>query len=105
MSAQLNETSSYSPKYSDQNATEVRSPEVSREMDNLISICEVLEKQVSALEVRLAPVIAQRKEGDTDNQKNPEPVRVPLAQSIFERHRHLTTLSDQLHSIMNRIEV
>lgn len=96
------------PIYSPQTATEAaeaRTPEVSREMDNLISVCDVLEKQISSLEVRLLPVVAQRKEGGNDVQKNPEPVRCPLAQSLHERHRHLIALSDQLHSITNRLEV
>jgi hypothetical protein len=82
-----------------------RQPEVSCEMERLTTQCETLDKQFSELETKLMTVLAQRGEGNVSDQKNPEPVRVPLAQAIHDRVAHLSQLSDRLQSIINRIEV
>jgi hypothetical protein len=85
--------------------TEVRQPEVSGEMDRLAIQCETLDKQLHQLEQRLEPVLAQRSDGESANTKNPEPVRVPLAQSLHDRVYHLSLMSDRLQSTINRIEL
>jgi hypothetical protein len=85
--------------------TAPKQPEVSSEMERLMAQCETIEKQISQLETRLATVLAQRAETGQADAKVPEPVRVPLAQAIHGRVKHLSDLSDQLQSIINRIEV
>ena len=82
-----------------------RQPEVSCEMERLVSQCETIDKQFSDLEMKLVTVLAQRSEPATDGAKVPEPVRVPLAQAIHDRVAHPSQLSDRLQSIINRIEV
>lgn len=86
-------------------ASPVHQPEVSGEMERLGNQCETLDKQLSELETRLMTVLAQRAESNGDSAKNPEPVRVPLAQAIHDRVYHLSVLSDKVQSIINRIEV
>lgn len=82
-----------------------RTPEVSNEMEQLASQCEVLDKGIAELELRLMTVIAQRSEDAVASNKTPEPVRVPLAQSLHDRALHLTLINDRVRSIMNRLEV
>lgn len=82
-----------------------RQPEVLVAMDQQAMRCKALDEQLSALEDRLQPVLAQHAEKGTGDAKNPEPVRVPLAQRIHEHSSYLARLSDRLQSILNRIEL
>jgi hypothetical protein len=84
-----------------------RQPEVSTEMDRLHIQCEVLDKGLSELELRLTTILAQRI--DLDNKKelggHPEPIRVPLAQAIRDESNTLVLLNERVQSIISRIEV
>lgn len=88
------------------NAVPERQPEVSNEMGKLTTQCEVLSKQLDELETRLVKVLALRSENASANPTgSPEPVRVPLAQAIHDHVRLLSGLSEQLKSIINRVEL
>ncbi len=92
--------------YASGTASEVtRQSEVSTEVETLANQCEHIDKQVTALEQRLHLVLAQRSEESGNGQKNPEPVRVPLAQNIHDRAYHLSLISMKLESIIGRIEL
>jgi hypothetical protein len=91
--------------YDNQSAGPTRQPEVSVVMDVQAMRCKALEEQITVLEDRLQPVLAQHAEKGGGETKPPEPVRVPLAQRIHEHSSHLSRLSDRLQSIINRIEL
>lgn len=106
MSAQLNVGSAgYPPSSTYSNQPETRSPEVSREMERLTRECEALNKNLDELETKLLTVLSIPKAVEGGSQSAPEPVRVPLAQGIYDRAQHLSRVNDQLQSIINRIEV
>lgn len=82
-----------------------RDPQVAAEMDRLASTCEKLEAHLNSLEARLTQVLTPKPQTAETNQAVPEPVRVPLAQAIHDRVKHLSQLSEQLQSLIGRIEV
>lgn len=82
-----------------------RQPEVSSEMERLTTQCKMIDEQLAQLEQKLNTVLAQRADKGAEVTSAPEPVRVPLAQAIHDRVHHLSLLSDQLTSIINRVEV
>lgn len=107
MSAQMNQTG-YVPSADsfNVNPTPIPQSEVSSEMERLTSQCIALEKHISELESRIGPILSQRSGGDSTAQTGaPEPVLVPLAQLIRERGKQLYSLSEQLASIIKRIEL
>ena len=110
MSAQLNQTG-YVPSASSFDVppaqlAQVPQSEVGSEMERLTSQCIALEKHINELESRIGPILSQRSGSEQAAQTGaPEPVLVPLAQGIRERGKHLYGLSEQLASIIKRIEL
>lgn len=107
MSAALNH-SEYIPSETSFNVPQVGTisqSEVGSEVEKLTTQCLTLEKQIAELAQRLGPVLRQLPQGNTGSTSTPEPVLVPLAQTLHERVKHLSGLSDQLASVINRVEL
>lgn len=87
-------------------ATEVRIGEVEIELNRLCEQRQELDGRLQELEKRLNPILATRPEtGQADSKGQPEPVRVPLAQSIHDQVFNLSQMNDHLQSVLNRIEL
>ena len=85
---------------------QVPQSEVGSEMEKLTGQCIALEKHIAELESRIGPILSQRSRGSEQAQTGaPEPVLVPLAQGLHERVKHLGGLSEQLATIISRIEL
>lgn len=98
-------SANYATNAVNSNVPEVKVGEVEQETLRLIGQEEVLSKQISELEMRLTPVLAQRAEMVQPGSSQPEPVRVPLAEMLHQRVYQFSRLSDSLQSIINRIEL
>jgi|ERR1041384_4957086 hypothetical protein len=90
-------------------ATEpVRQSEVNVEFARVEECTGYIDKIISELEERLGrSILAQHKPSGagSDNQPSaPEPIRVPLAQSLFEHGTRLERIRERLSSILSRIE-
>lgn len=82
-----------------------RQSEVSEQMQRLQATTEYIDKIVSELEAALSQsILAQRKEGGAETATQPEPVRVPMAQALYDRAYHLETIRERLSSILSRLE-
>lgn len=84
----------------------VRVTEVSQEFTRAEEVTAYIEKCVEELEAQLGrSILAQHKNGAGQaDTKNPEPVRVPLAQSLYEHSSRLERIRERLSSILNRLE-
>lgn len=85
---------------------EVRQTEVESAFSRVDECTSYIDKLTSELEDKLSrSILAQNKSGEAQgNVKNPEPVRVPLAQAMHEHGNHLEAISERLSSIINRLE-
>lgn len=86
-------------------ATDVKIGEVEQELSALVEERKILDERLQLLEKRIGSVLAQRPESGQNTTSTPEPVRVPLAQSIHEQVFNLAQMNAQLTSILNRIEL
>lgn len=85
--------------------TERKAGEVEQEVARMSTEREVLDKLIQELEQRLLPVLAIRA-GEAGNTANvPEPMRVPLADSLHTHGTNLIHMGIQLRSIIDRIEL
>jgi len=86
--------------------TAVRPTEVQQEFAKVDEATGYIDKMMSELEERLShSILAQRKEIKTESASTaPEPVRVPLAQSLYEHAVRLERIRERLSSILSRIE-
>jgi hypothetical protein len=88
-------------------AQETGQSEIAVEFVRVDETTSYIDKCVGELETRLAQsILAQRKEANAaqSEAKNPEPVRVPLAQSLYEHGTRLENIRERLSSMLNRIE-
>jgi hypothetical protein len=79
--------------------------QVAREMEELNTQLEILEKTIAGLEDRLRPILMNV---PTVEGKSPDdPVRelVPLALEIYERRHHLQVSINKVNSLHGRIEL
>lgn len=81
------------------------SGEISREFSQSNMNLKMLEETVAQLELRLQPIVAERKQGAGTETSAPEPVRVPFAQEIHVFNLSLGAVADRLKSLLNRIEL
>jgi hypothetical protein len=87
-------------------APEVRQPEVQQEFLRADQCAGYIDKITEELEGKLVAVLATRKQlGGNEQSGNPEPVRVPLAQNLYELGSRLERIRERLDSILNRLEV
>lgn len=104
MSAQLN--TGHLPSMGAALTTAIPQSEVGSEMEKLTGQCIALEKHIAELESRIGPILSQRSRSSEAAQTGaPEPVLVPLAQGLHERVKHLSGLSEQLATVISRIEL
>lgn len=66
---------------------------------------ETLRMAIDSLNARLRPVLAERRDAEAAEVSAPEPVRVELAQTIYDYNCDFAAQLDRLNSIINRIEV
>lgn len=88
-------------------ATDRRQTEIESEFVRVDEITAHIDKCVAELEDRLSrSILAQRKEaqGTGSAASTSEPVRVPLAQSLFEHGLKLEHVRERLSSMLSRIE-
>ncbi len=83
----------------------VRTTEVQGAHEVLVKNCEELSMVIAELESRLHPVLAQRLEGQANSPSTPEPIRVPIAQMIYERSEQVYLNVKAIRSILDRLEV
>ncbi len=83
----------------------VRMAEVPGECERLGIQCEVLEKSIGELELRLQPVLAQHKVAGENSQSQPEPIRVPLAEVLHSKVLYLEKLISTVQSMTSRLEL
>ncbi len=86
-------------------APDVRQPEVQQEFLRADQCASYIDKIVEELEAKLVAVLATRKLGGNEQSGNPEPVRVPLAQNLYDHGSKLERIRERLDSILNRLEV
>lgn len=79
--------------------------EVEQELGRVEVECKVISDLITNLEGRLQQVLATRVVGETAQPSPPEPVRVPLAESVHQHLTGLALISVQLRSIIDRIEL
>lgn len=83
----------------------VRQSEVEREFTRVDEITAYIDKMVGELEEKLGrSILAQRKEANGNSESSPEPVRVPLAQSLYDHGATLERIREHLSSMLSRIE-
>ena len=84
-----------------------RSTEVEQEVAALIRHEEQLSKTVAELEQRLFKVLVPvgPDVSTTSGSSQTEPVRVPLADQLYNRNCGINRLNEQLQSIINRLEL
>ena len=85
--------------------SETRATEVRTELNSLAEEHKILFERIDALESRLKPVTAERAEPSGADQKNPEPVRVELANEIHTFVTETARVNARLASLMNRLEL
>lgn len=85
---------------------EVRQTEVNQEFSRVEERASYIDKLVEELEAKLSnSILAQRKQGGSvDGQGTSEPVRVPVAQRLYELGSRLERVREHLSSILSRIE-
>ena len=84
-----------------------RALEVQQEFAKIEETAQHIDKCVNELETRLgSSILAQRREtqGAAGGPSAPEPVRVPLAQKLYEHGRVLERIREHLSSMLDRIE-
>ncbi len=86
-------------------ASEARAPEVQQEFLRADQCASYIEKIADELEAKLVAVLATRKIGGSEQPANPEPVRVPLAQNLYDLGSRLERIRERLDSVLNRLEV
>lgn len=84
---------------------DVRVTEVGAEIDRIATTTEYLDKCLSDLESKLNPVLAQHKVAGVEGQTQPEPLRVPLAETLHIRGNHLENLRERVSSMITRLEI
>jgi hypothetical protein len=84
-----------------------RSTEVEQEVNALIRHEEDLAKTVVELEQRLFKVLVSVGPSNAEGSKSDqsEPVLVPLAEVLYDRNRNISSITNHLQSIINRIEL
>lgn len=83
----------------------IRQSEVEREFTRVDEITAYIDKMVDELEEKLGrSILAQRKEATGNSESSPEPVRVPLAQSLYDHGATLERIRERLISMLSRIE-
>ena len=85
-----------------------RETETGQELNRLQDVCDQLDKLSQELENRLSQsILATRRPeiAESDIAKGqPEPIRVPLADTLHDKVGHLQTVKDRLSSMLNRLE-
>jgi len=86
-------------------AATCRTTEVQGAQEVLLKSCEELGMVAADLESRLHPVLAQRAEDAQKEPSQPQPLRVPVAQAIYDRSAQVYGVTKALRSILDRLEV
>lgn len=84
---------------------EVKVSEVSREFSELMQSIARLREVTATLEKALEPVCRQVNGTEGSGTNAPEPVRVPLAQTVHEHSDEVDRIASQLQSILSRLEL
>lgn len=83
----------------------IRTTEVQSAHEVLLKNCEELCMVVADLEQRLHPVLAQRAEDGVKEPSQPMPLRVPVAQMLYDRSGQIYSVTKALRSVIERLEV
>lgn len=84
---------------------EVRQPEVQQEFVRVEEAASYIDKITEELEAKLSgSILAQRAETGSASSSTPEPVRVPVAQRLYDLGTRLERVRQHLSSILDRIE-
>ena len=84
---------------------ETRTTEVRTELNSMGEEFKILFERMEAIESRLKPITAERSEPSGSEPKNPEPVRVELANEIHIFVTETARVNARLASLMNRLEL
>lgn len=87
------------------NAAPVRLPEVESEIERIAIAIDSTARLVEELELRFTKVLAQRNTTGQTETSSPEPIRVPLAETLHTKALNIETIASQLRSILERVEL
>ncbi len=94
-----------SPQFLTSRGTTDMAAPVLREYNDLGASIGFLSEVIDTLRIRLEPILGQSMAEETGNMGVPEQSLCPLGSSIRSDRKRIDALREQLHGILNRIEV